>query len=71
MTTGAPRPPTGEHRDDAGELALEAHLAFIGHRRFSGEASAAGRARSRGLPGPAGAGETHELDALMAIFVGC
>ena len=66
MTTGAPRTTTGEHRDDAGELALEAHLAFLGHRRFSGEASAAVRPRNR-----APAGETHELDALMAIFVGC
>jgi hypothetical protein len=71
MTTGAPRTTTGEHRDDAGELALEAHLAFLGHRRFSGETSAAGRSRSRGLAGSAGADETHELDALMAIFVGC
>jgi len=56
---------TGEHRDDAGELALEAHLAFIGHRRFSGEGSAAVGQRGR-----APAVETHELDALMAIFVG-
>lgn len=71
MTTGAPRPTTGEHRDDAGEVALEAHLAFLGHRRFSGEPSAAVRPRSRGLAASAGGGETHELDALMAIFVGC
>ena len=66
MTTDARRNTTGEHRDDAGELALEAHLAFLGHRRFSGETSAAVRPRSR-VP----AGESHELDALMAIFVGC
>lgn len=69
--TGAPRTTTGEHRDDAGELALDAHLAFLGHRRFSGETSAAGRSRSRAPAGSTGAGETHELDALMAIFVGC
>ena len=66
MTTGTPRTMTGEQRDDAGELALEAHLAFLGHRRFSGEDSAVTRQRSR-----APAGETHELDALMAIFAGC
>ncbi|HEX3481843.1 MAG TPA: hypothetical protein VHT91_42815 [Kofleriaceae bacterium] len=57
---------TGDPRDDLGELALEAHLAFLGHRRFSGETSATSRPSSR-TP----AGETHELDALMAIFVGC
>ena len=64
--TGAPRTTTGEHRDDAGELALEAHLTFLGHRRFSGETSAAVHAPTR-----APASEPHELDALMAIFVGC
>jgi len=62
--TGARSKTTGEQRDD--ELALEAHLAFLGHRRFSGESSATIRPRSR-----APADETHELDALMAIFVGC
>jgi hypothetical protein len=62
----APRNTTGEHRDDAGELALEAHLAFLGHRRFSGESSATARPRSR-----APSTEPHDLDALMAIFVGC
>jgi hypothetical protein len=66
MTTRARSNLTGEHRDDAGELALEAHLAFIGHRRFGGESSATTRQRGR-----APAGETHELDALMAIFAGC
>jgi hypothetical protein len=64
MATGGRSNRTGDQRDD--ELALEAHLAFLGHRRFSGESSATSRARSR-----APAGETHELDALMAIFVGC
>ena len=62
--TGARSNTSGEPRDDAGELALEAHLAFLGHRRFSGESSATTRQRSR-------ARDTHELDALMAIFVGC
>jgi hypothetical protein len=64
MTTGARRNMT-ETRDDAGELALEAHLAFLGHRRFRGESSATIRQPSR-----APAGETHELDALMATFCG-
>jgi hypothetical protein len=64
--TGARSNVSGEQRDDSGELALEAHLAFLGHRRFSGESSAASRQRSR-----APTGETHELDSLMAIFVGC
>ena len=64
--TGARSNTTGERRDDAGELALEAHLAFLGHRRFSGESSATSRPRSR-----APASEPHELDSLMAIFVGC
>jgi hypothetical protein len=64
--TGARSNRTPEPRDDSGELALEAHLAFLGHRRFSGESSATIRQRSR-----APAGETHELDSLMAIFVGC
>ena len=63
--TGARSTMTGERRDDERELALEAHLAFLGHRRFSGESSATSpRGRTP-------AGETHELDALMAIFVGC
>jgi hypothetical protein len=62
--TGARSNTTGEQRDD--ELALEAHLAFLGHRRFSGEGSATIQPRSR-----APAGEAHELDTLMAIFVGC
>jgi hypothetical protein len=64
--TGARSNRTAEQRDDSDELALEAHLAFLGHRRFSGESSATIRQRSR-----APAGETHELDSLMAIFVGC
>ena len=64
MTTGARTNLTSGPRDDAGELALEAHLAFLGHRRFSGESSAASRQRSRAL------NETHELDALMATFCG-
>lgn len=64
--TGTGNNRSGEPRDDAGELALEAHLAFLGHRRFSGESSATTRPRSH-----APAGETHELDSLMAIFVGC
>jgi len=66
MNTGARNNRTGEQRDDMGDVALEAHLAFLGHRRFSGESSAPARQRSR-----APAGETHELDSLMAIFVGC
>lgn len=66
MATGARSNMNDEPRDDAGELALEAHLAFLGHRRLSGETSATTRQRSRGP-----VGETHELDALMAIFVGC
>jgi hypothetical protein len=64
MTTGARSNLTGEHRDDADELALEAHLAFIGHRRLEGSAAVGQRGRAPAV-------ETHELDALMAIFVGC
>lgn len=66
MNTGARSNRTREQRDDMGDLALEAHLAFLGHRRFSGESSAPAHQRSR-----APADETHELDSLMAIFVGC
>jgi hypothetical protein len=65
MATDARTNLPGEHRDDAGGLALEAHLAFIGHRRFSGEPAAVDPR------GRAPAVETHELDTLMAIFVGC
>jgi hypothetical protein len=64
MTTDARSNLTGEPRDDASELALEAHLAFIGHRRLEGSGAIRQRECARAV-------ETHELDALMAIFVGC